>query len=117
MLDAAHMMDGGVDMPHELLVAPTSPAGIFPLPGFSFGRAWAPAAPPVASGEDASSRERVGLVTLRDPHAANRPPTREEWLRSLVQQLFLAVFFAMFGRSLSLDLEKNVGSECPGLTD
>lgn len=47
-------------------------------------------------------------IMMRDPHAVNRPPTRDEWLRAVVQQVFLAVFFAMFGQSSSASLRETV---------
>lgn len=72
-------------------------AGVFPLPGLSFGWSWPPTATPRLVDENGGGQR----ILMRDPHAVNRPPTREEWLRAVVQQVFLAVFFAMFGQSSS----------------
>ncbi|KWU41919.1 hypothetical protein RHOSPDRAFT_36552 [Rhodotorula sp. JG-1b] len=105
VLDAAHM---GTD-PAELIIAPSLgrgggggasgggrafsfQAGVFPLPGLSFGWSWPPTATPRLVDENGGGQR----ILMRDPHAVNRPPTREEWLRAVVQQVFLAVFFAMF---------------------
>ncbi|GAA5884254.1 hypothetical protein JCM3774_003593 [Rhodotorula dairenensis] len=101
---------GGVDLPQELIfTSSTSLSGAFaigtttggggrgffpPFPGLAFrwGRL---AADPAGLEGDGSVGHRV-RVMMRDPHATNRPPTQQEWLRSVVQQVFLAVFFAMF---------------------
>ncbi|KAG0664034.1 hypothetical protein C6P46_001894 [Rhodotorula mucilaginosa] len=111
VLDAAHMGMGGAD-PAELMTAPLGPrggggagasgggsafsfqAGVFPLPGLSFGWPW----PPTMTATPRLVDENGGgqRIMMRDPHAVNRPPTRDEWLRAVVQQVFLAVFFAMF---------------------
>lgn len=112
VLDAAHMGGigggGGAD-PAELMSAPLGPgggggsafsfqAGVFPLPGLSFGLSWPPTATPTTRLVDVDVDENGGgqRIMMRDPHAVNRPPTRDEWLRAVVQQVFLAVFFAMF---------------------
>lgn len=37
---------------------------------------------------------------MRDPHGAARTPSRDEWFRAVVQQVFMAIFFAMFSKSV-----------------
>ncbi|GAA6041607.1 hypothetical protein JCM8097_007765 [Rhodosporidiobolus ruineniae] len=71
----------------------TFQAGVFPLPGLSFGYTW----PPRDEGEE---RERLGLrlaSAMADPHGAGRiAPAQDEWVRSVAQQAFLLLFFAVF---------------------
>ncbi|BGP52545.1 hypothetical protein JCM8202_003165 [Rhodotorula sphaerocarpa] len=69
----------------------TFQAGLFPLPGLALGWSWPPPLPPQhvvaenALGEGPGARVQVMRV-----------PTREERVKAVVQQVFLALFFAMF---------------------
>ncbi|GAA5991400.1 hypothetical protein JCM10908_003294 [Rhodotorula pacifica] len=102
-LDAANM--GGIDASSSSSSSFSFQAGVFPLPGLSFGWSWPPTPAPIPRmtvgidevivQDEATGQQRVGVM-MRDPHAVNRPPTREEWMRSVMQQVFLAIFFAMF---------------------
>ncbi|GAA5827138.1 hypothetical protein JCM11251_001134 [Rhodosporidiobolus azoricus] len=72
----------------------TFQAGVFPLPGFSATYAWPPG-PPVDEEEE---RERMGLATgvMGNPHGGGRVAPEQEWLRGVMQQAFMLLFFAVF---------------------
>ncbi|GAA5920017.1 hypothetical protein JCM6882_001706 [Rhodosporidiobolus microsporus] len=72
----------------------TFSAGVFPLPGLAMSYSWPPG-PPANEDEE---RERLGLgaATMRDPHGGARVAPEQEWLRTVMQQAFMLLFFAVF---------------------